>query len=80
MKWSTIYKANLKGGIGVGVLSFALLNKAHLCKWYWHYSCEMEMLWKKVIGGKHGEEEGGWLLCGVRHSCRVGLWKAMSKE
>ena len=31
VKWSIVYKAKLKGGLGVHSLS--LLNKALLCKW-----------------------------------------------
>lgn len=41
---------------------------------------EREALWKQVIYGKYGEEEGGWCSCEVRGSFRVGLWKAIKKE
>ena len=78
VKWSTICKARWKGGLGVRSLS--LLNKTLLCKWCWCYSCEREVLWKKVISGKYGEEEGGYRSSVVRDSYGVGLWKVIGKE
>ena len=76
MKWLTVYKTKLKGGLGVR--SLYLLNKALLCKWSWCYSCKRDMLWKKVISGKYGEDEV-WC-CEVRDTNGAGLWKTIRKE
>ena len=40
---------------------------------------EREALWRQVISGKYGEEEGGWRSCVVRGSYGVGLWKAIRR-
>lgn len=56
------------------------MNKVLLCKWCWRYASDRDSLWKKVIKGKYGEEEGGWRSCKVRNPFAVGFWKAISKE
>ena len=33
-------------------------------------------MWKLVIVGKYGEEEGGWCSRVLREGYRVSLWKA----
>ena len=41
---------------------------------------EREALWRQVICGKYGEEEGGRWSCEVRGSFGVGLWKAIKRD
>lgn len=38
-------------------------NKALLGKWPWRFTKEMDLLWRKLIMGKFGEELGGWCSC-----------------
>ena len=75
--WSIVCSDKPKGDLGVRNL--ALLNKALLCKWSWHFAVEREALWRQVICAKYGEEEGGWRSCVVRGSFGVGLWKAIRR-
>ena len=37
-------------------------------------------MWKQVINGKYGVEEGGWCSKVVRESYGIRLWKAIRKE
>ena len=64
----------------LGVRNLALLNKALLSKWNWHFAIESEALWKQVISHKYGVEEGGWCTWAVSGRYGVGLWKAIRKE
>ena len=73
----TICSNKRKGGLGVN--SLAILNKALLSKWSWHFTNEREAFWNQVIRGKHGEERSGWYSCEVREGYGVGLWKAIRK-
>ncbi|RVW16452.1 hypothetical protein CK203_067779 [Vitis vinifera] len=56
------------------------LNKALLGKWIWRFAVEKEVLWKKVIGVKHGLEDGGWKSKEARGPFGVGVWKEILKE
>ena len=38
-----------------------------------------EVLWKQVMDGKYGKEEGGWNSCEVRDGYEVRVWKALRK-
>ena len=71
VKWSTICKAKSKGGLGVR--SFLLFNKTLLCKWCWCFTSERDLLWKKIIKGKFGEEKGGWRSGVLRDPYGVGV-------
>ena len=73
----TICSNKRKGGLGVN--SLAILNKALLGKWSWHFTNEREAFWNQVIRGKHEEERSGWYSCEVREGYGVGLWKAIRK-
>ena len=77
VKWSTVCKAKSKGGLGVR--SLFLFNKAFLCKWCWCFASKRDLLSKKIIEGKFGEEEGEWRSIVVRDSYRVGFWKEIGK-
>ena len=48
-------------------------NKVLLCKCSWHFAMKREGLWRKVICGKYGEEEGGWRSHEVRDRHEVCL-------
>ena len=68
MRWDIVCLDKRKGSLGVKSLS--TLNEALLIKWSWRYAIEQEVLWKCVISGKYGEEEGGWCFREVRVWCR----------
>ncbi|RVW29823.1 FGGY carbohydrate kinase domain-containing protein [Vitis vinifera] len=57
-----------------------LLNKALLGKWIWRFTVEKDVLWKKVIGVKHGLEGCGWKSKDARGPFGVGVWKEILKE
>ena len=44
---------------GLGPRSFSNLNKALLCKWSWRFANERNVLWRKVVSSKFGENSGG---------------------
>ena len=46
----------------MGVRCLSSLNRALLGKWCWCFADEKRTLWKQVISGKYGEEEGGGAL------------------
>ena len=60
MRWDIVCLHKKKGGLGVKSLS--ILNKALLSKCSWHYATKKEALWKRVINGMYGGEEGGDVL------------------
>nr|CAN75986.1 hypothetical protein VITISV_012191 [Vitis vinifera] len=69
-------------------------DKAFLKKIDWHYmivdeghrrkkkgyAFERKVLWKQIIGGKYGEEEGGWRSCEVRDAYGLRLRKTIRSE
>ena len=57
VNWSLVSLDKRDGGLGIRKLS--TLNKALLGKWSRRFASENEALWKLVIIGKYGEEEGG---------------------
>ncbi|RVW57146.1 putative ribonuclease H protein [Vitis vinifera] len=65
---------------GLGIRRMGLLNKALLGKWIWRFAVEKDVLWKKVIGVKHGLEGCGWKSKEVRGPFGVGVWKEILKE
>ena len=64
-----------KGGLGFRSLS--LFNKALLGKWSWRFVRERYPIWKQVIIGKYGLQEGAWCTKEVRGMFGVGVWKAI---
>ena len=63
----------------VGLFLVYLENKALLGKWIWRFAIEKDVLWKKVIGVKHGLEGCGWKSKEVRGPFGVGVWKEILK-
>ena len=57
VNWSVVVWTNKKGGLGFR--SLVLFNKALLGKWSWRFVRERNPLWKWVIVGKYGLQEGG---------------------
>ena len=57
MNWSLVSLDKRDGGLWIRKLS--TLNKALLGKWSRRFTSENDALWKLVIIGKYGEEEGG---------------------
>ena len=51
-----------------------------LGKWIWRFAFEKEILWKKVIGVKYGQEGFGWRTNEARGTFGVGVWKEILKE
>ena len=78
VRWNQVCLEKRKGGLGVRNL--ALMNRALLSKWNWHYANEREAFWKQVISDKYGVEEGDWCTWAISGKCGVGLWKAIRKE
>ena len=58
---------------GLSVRQLHSLNKALLCKWSWCFAIQRNAFWREVIGGKHGELEGGWCSKKVKGK----LWSAI---
>ena len=48
-------------------------------KWCWKFALERVSLWKQVIIGKFGKEEGGWFSIEAREGYGVGMWKTIWK-
>ena len=46
-------------------------------KWSWRFAKERGPLWKRVIIGKYGLQEGAWCTKEVRERFGAGLWKAI---
>ncbi|RVW43589.1 LINE-1 reverse transcriptase-like [Vitis vinifera] len=67
-----------KGGLGIRKID--LLNKALLGKWIWRFAFEKDILWKKVIGVKYGQEGFGWRTNEAHGAFGVGVWKEILKE
>ena len=69
-----------KARVDWGIRNLAKLNKVLLGKGNWRFVEDRGALWKQVISGKNGIEEGGWCSKVVRESYGVGLWKAIRKD
>ena len=78
VNWKVVCTQKDKGGLGIRRMG--LLNKALLGKWIWRFAVEKDVLWKKVIGVKHGLEGGGWKSKEARGPFGVGVWKEILKE
>ena len=75
VSWKIICAAKKDGGLGI--CSLAAFNKALLGKWLWRFANENDPLWKQIITGKYGLQEGGGCSKGVRDCYGVGVWKAI---
>ena len=75
VSWKIICAAKKDGGLGIR--SLAAFNKALLGKWLWRFANEIDPLWKQIITGKYGLQEGGWYSKGVSDRYGVGVWKAI---
>ena len=64
LSWSIVCLEKSKGGLGFKNLP--TFNKGPLGKRSWRYATERAPLWKWVIVGKYGQEDGGWCTKGVR--------------
>ena len=78
INWKVMCTQKEKGGLGIRRMG--PLNKALLGKWIWRFAVEKEVLWKKVIGVKHGLEDGGWKSKEAWGPFGVGVWKEILKE
>ena len=78
INWKVVCTQKEKGGLGIRRMG--LLNKALLGKWIWRFAVEKDVLWKKVIGVKHGLEGCGWKSKEARGPFGVGVWKEILKE
>ena len=71
LSWSIVCMEKTKRDLGFRNLpSF---NKALLGKWSWRYATKRDPLWKRVIVGKYGQEDGGWCMKRVRERYEVGV-------
>ena len=75
VKWSIVCMEKQKWDLGFRSLS--LFNKALLGKWSWRFVKERCPLWKCVIIGKYGLQEGAWCTKEMRERLGVGLCKAI---
>ena len=71
VNWAVVCLEKQNGGLGIKNLS--VLNKALLGKWSWRFVCERNPLWKRVIVGKYGQQEGGWCSKEAREGYGVGM-------
>ena len=71
VNWAVVCLEKQNGGLGIKNLS--VLNKALLGKWSWRFVCERNPLWKWVIVGKYGQQEGGWCSKEAREGYGVGM-------
>ncbi|KAJ9691474.1 hypothetical protein PVL29_013603 [Vitis rotundifolia] len=78
INWKAVCTQKEKGGLGIRRMG--VLNKALLGKWIWRFAIEKDVLWKKVIGVKHGLEGCGWKSKEARGPFGVGVWKGILKE
>ena len=78
INWDVVYTQKEKGGLGIRKI--VLLNKALLGKWIWRFAFEKDLLWKKVIRVKYGQEGCGWRTNEARGTFGVGVWKEILKE
>ena len=46
-------------------------------KWSWRFVSERNPLWKAIIIGKYGQEEGGWCTKEVSEGNGERVWKAI---
>ena len=76
VNWNLVCADKKEGSLGIR--SLVALNKAR--KWSWRFVEVRESLWKQIIIGKFGEEEGGCHSRGVRGGYGVGVWKAIRNE
>ena len=64
MSWLKVCKPKVEGGLDIHNIS--VLNKVLFVRWSWRLTSKGKPLWKKVIIGKYGVEEGGWCSLEVR--------------
>ena len=65
---------------GLGIRKLTTFNKALLGKWLWRFGIEENMLWRRVVALKYGEEfggGGGWTSKLGRGVHRCGLWRSI---
>ena len=65
---------------GLGFRSLPLFNKALLGKRSWRFVKERDTLWKLVIIGKYGVQEGACCTKEVKGRFGLGVWKAIRNE
>ena len=75
VSWKIICVAKKDGGLSIRNL--ATFNQALLGKWLWRFANENDPLWKQIIIGKYGLQEGGGCSKGVRDRYGVGVWKVI---
>ncbi|RVW93098.1 hypothetical protein CK203_031459 [Vitis vinifera] len=78
INWEVVCTQKENGGLGIQKID--LLNKALLSKWIWRFAFEEDILWKKAIGVKYGQEGLGWRTNEARGAFGVGVWKEILKE
>ncbi|KAJ9565769.1 hypothetical protein OSB04_001735 [Centaurea solstitialis] len=71
--WNTVMASKNHGGLGLE--SLKAQNLSLLCKWWWRYRTEKQVLWNKVISSFHGRNGG---LNGVAsYSGHPGIWRSI---
>ncbi|RVW27006.1 putative ribonuclease H protein [Vitis vinifera] len=71
INWEVVCTQKENGGLGIRKID--LLNKALLSKWIWRFAFEEDILWKKVIGVKYGQEGLGWRTNEARGPLELGF-------
>ena len=75
VKWEVVQRPKGKGGLGVG--DILLKNAALLFKWWWHFACEEDALWRGVVQSIH--EEDYVVLPGGTLSTLLGPWRDIKR-
>ena len=73
VNWSKVSRPVKNGGLGIWCLR--RFNFAFLAKWLWRYGLENDVLWRRVIVAKYGNQWGGWCIKSVSGAYGVCLWK-----
>lgn len=77
MKWNVVCKPVDQGGLGIR--SIREMNRALLNKWLWRFGVERQVLWRRVIATRYGEEHHGWRSRVPSGAFGYGVWRGINE-